>query len=341
MFLVKRAVLSGAQRAVRSAALPSPARWDDAASTPSFAAAVSSAEFDITVLTADAHLAEPAESDWYNRQIHREEALLIDGLRASGLRVARRSWSDPAFDWSCTRSAVLRSTWDYFHRFAEFQAWLRRARRVTRLINDAALLDWNLDKHYLADLDRVGVNVVPTHYAERGATETLASVMTQRGWPEIVFKPAVSGAARLTYRTDSACCADLETLFARCVAEEPMLIQPFQPDVLANGELSLIVVGGRCTHAIRKRARPGDFRVQDDHGGTVHAHLAEPEEISFAESAVARCPTRPAYARVDAVRDPAGRLCVMELELIEPELFFRFHEPAARALADHIAGLLA
>jgi glutathione synthase/RimK-type ligase-like ATP-grasp enzyme len=171
--------------------------------------------------------------------------------------------------------------------------------------------------------------------------ETLASVMARNGWDEIVFKPVVSGAARLTYRVDAASRTGLEPVFARCVAEEAMLVQPFQRDVLDHGELSLIVIGGRCTHAVRKRARPGDFRVQDDHGGTVHPHQATPEEIAFAESAVACCPNSPAYARVDAVRDAAGSLCVMELELIEPELFLRFHEPAARELADAIAKTLA
>lgn len=297
--------------------------------------------FDITVLTADAHLAEPEEADWYNRQIHDEERLLMDGLRANGLRVARRSWSDPDFDWSCTRSAILRSTWDYFHRLGEFRDWLARVRGATRLVNDPALVDWNLDKHYLADLAAAGVDVVPTHYAERGSGATLAASMARQGWTEIVFKPAVSGAARLTHRVSAADRAAMEPVFARCVAAEAMLIQPFQPDVLGEGELSLIVVAGRCTHAVRKRARPGDFRVQDDHGGTVHPHVPGPAEVAFAEGAVARCPAAPAYARVDAVRDPAGRLCVMELELIEPELFLRFHPPAARALADHLATLLA
>ena len=308
---------------------------------PGSATAVTPPAYDIAVLTADAHLAAPADDDWYNRQIHREEQLLIDGLRANGLRVTRRAWSDPTFDWSSTRSAILRSTWDYFHRLAEFRTWLERVRHATRLVNDAGLVDWNLDKHYLADLADAGVDVVPTHYAERGSAETLASVMARRGWREIVLKPAVSGAARLTYRADSTTCADMEALFTRCLAEEAMLVQPFQPDVLVAGELSLVVIGGRCTHAIRKRARPGDFRVQDDHGGTVHPHVPDREEIEFAQSAVARCPAAPAYARVDAVRDPGGRLRVMELELIEPELFFRFHEPAALALADQVAALLA
>jgi hypothetical protein len=304
-------------------------------------AAASVTRFDVIVLTADAHLAEPAQTDWYNRQIHHEEQLLIDGLGANGLRAARRSWSDPDFDWSCTRSAVLRSTWDYFHRLGEFRDWLGRARRATRLINDPALVDWNLDKRYLADLAAAGAAVVPTHYAERGSGDTLAAAMAQHGWGEVVFKPAVSGAARLTHRVSAADCAAMEPLFARCLAAEPMLVQPFLPDVLVDGELSLIVIGDRCTHAVRKRARPGDFRVQDDHGGTVHPHAPGPAEIAFAEEAVARCPAAPAYARVDAVRDPAGRLRVMELELIEPELFLRFHPPAARALADHLATLLA
>lgn len=298
-------------------------------------------EFDVIVLTADAHLRAPAEDDWYNRQIHREDALLIDGLRANGLRAARRSWSDPAFDWSSTRSAILRSTWDYFRRLAAFRVWLQRARQATRLINDAALVDWNLDKRYLADLAAAGVDVVPTHYVERGSADTLAAVMAQHGWREIVFKPAVSGAARLTHRVDATTRAGLEAEFARAVAAEAMLVQPFLRRVLDDGELSLIVIAGRFTHAVRKRARPGDFRVQDDHGGTVHPHDPAPEEIAFAEAAVASCPAAPAYARVDAVRDATGRLCVMELELIEPELFFRFHPPAARALADRVAAQLA
>jgi glutathione synthase/RimK-type ligase-like ATP-grasp enzyme len=292
---------------------------------------------DVIVLTADAHLAEPAPDDWYNRQIHHEERLLIDGLRAHGLVAERRAWSDPAVDWSAARCAVLRSTWDYSERYVEFETWLQRVRRATRLVNDAALVMWNLDKHYLADLAAAGVNVVPTHYLGRGCGDSLQSVVAQHRWDEAVFKPVVSGAARATFRFDAGGCAAMEERFARCVATEAMMVQPFQRDVLESGELSLVVIGGRCTHAVRKRARPGDFRVQDDHGGTVHPHTATPEEIRFAESAVACCPTVPAYARVDAVRDAAGRLCVMELELVEPELFFRFHTPAAHALADHVA----
>jgi hypothetical protein len=101
-----------------------------------------------------------------------------------------------------------------------------------------------------------------------------------------------------------------------------------------------MVIGGRFTHAVCKKARRGDFRVQDDHGGTVVEHDATSEEIDFAEAAVAACSPLPVYGRVDAVRDNDGQLALMELELIEPELFFRLHPPAADALAEAIVAYL-
>ena len=103
----------------------------------------------------------------------------------------------------------------------------------------------------------------------------------------------------------------------------------------------MIVIDGQCTHAVRKVPKAGDFRVQDDHGGVVMAHTASEEERLFAERAVAACPALPLYARVDVVRDDCGQLCLMELELIEPELFLRFYTPAAWCLAQAIARQLA
>ena len=102
----------------------------------------------------------------------------------------------------------------------------------------------------------------------------------------------------------------------------------------------MIVIAGRCTHSVRKVPKAGDFRVQDDHGGTVHVHIPTHDEITFAENAVAACPQVPLYARVDTVRDDVGALSLMELELVEPELFFRFYPPAADALAAAIAEAL-
>jgi glutathione synthase/RimK-type ligase-like ATP-grasp enzyme len=182
-------------------------------------------------------------------------------------------------------------------------------------VNAAPLVRWNSDKHYLRDLEQRGVRVVPTRYVEAGSRASLAEQVAELGG-DVVMKPAVSGAAR-----------------------ETVLLQPFRHEIVEQGEQSLVVIGGRFTHAVRKVARAGDFRVQDDHGGTAHPCDATPDEIVFAERVAAAAPVAPTYARVDFIRTDEGPM-LMELELIEPELFFRFEPAAATKLANEVVRLL-
>jgi glutathione synthase/RimK-type ligase-like ATP-grasp enzyme len=159
------------------------------------------------------------------------------------------------------------------------------------------------------------------------------------GLTDAVLKPAVSGAARHTYRVDPSTAAAHEPVLAARLRKEAMLLQPFQREVIERGEITVVVIDGHCTHAARKVAKPGDFRVQDDHGGTVHPHVATPEQIALAERAMAACEQPPLYGRVDMIRDNDGHLAVMELELVEPELWFRLAPIAAERLAAAIARL--
>ena len=115
------------------------------------------------------------------------------------------------------------------------------------------------------------------------------------------------------------------------------MFQPFVDDITSGGELTLVVIDGTVTHAVRKLPKAGDFRVQDDHGGTWTAYSPRPVEIAFAEQAMAACSPRPLYGRVDLVRGPNGELQLMELELIEPELWLRTHPAAAQRMARAIA----
>lgn len=295
--------------------------------------------FDIALLTDRRYTATTAAvGDWYLKNILDDDRLLREALARHGLTSVRVDWADPAIDWSRFRCAVFRTTWDYFERFAEFDAWLDRAGRQTRLCNLGSTVRWNMDKHYLADLAGRGVPVVPSRFLERGSTQSLAGVLTETGWDEAVVKPCVSGAARHTYRVNRRTAADHQPLVSTLLTQEAMLVQPFQTDIVRTGEDTLMVFGGRYSHAVRKVAKPGDFRVQDDHGGTVHEYQPTDEQIAVAEQAVAACHPVPVYGRVDLVRDNDGRLAVMELELIEPELWLRYHPPAA----DHFAaGLVA
>jgi len=290
---------------------------------------------DILLLT-DPRYVNPAKVDPYVANILHEERLVRDALEEKGLKVGRISWDDPGKDWSETAYVMFRTTWDYFDRYAEFGQWLERVRSQTEMINPYPIIRWNLDKHYLGDLEQKGIRIPPTRYIEKGDERPLGKIVAETGWREVILKPVVSGAARHTYRFMPEQVLDHEQIFRRLIREESMMIQEFQHRVITRGEVAFMLFGGRYSHAVLKRAKKGDFRVQDDFGGTVDHYEPSPDERTFAEQVVALCEPLPLYARVDAVWDNSGRMALSELELIEPELWFRFYPPAAGSLASAV-----
>lgn len=288
---------------------------------------------DFVILTDDNFIKPPTvktETGW------QEDNLLREALERQGSKVERKSWSDPDFDWSQTRAVIFRTTWDYFDRFTEWQDWLERVSDQTRLINPVDMVRWNMDKHYLRDLERQGINIPETRYIEVGQHTTLASLHQETGWAETILKPCVAGSARHTYRLDHERLAEHEHIFQQLISKEAMMLQPFQHNVISQGEVSLMVMGGTCTHAVIKTAKAGDFRVQDNFGGSVRLYEPNKEEMTFAERAVAACASLPAYARVDIIRDNNDQLALIEIELIEPELWFRLRPEAADTLAEFL-----
>lgn len=290
---------------------------------------------DITILT-DARYVNPERGDPYVENILLEESLVQQALEKHGLRVIRMNWDHPGMDWGSTRFVLFRSTWDYFDRFPEFRKWLERVKHQTRMINPYELIRWNLDKHYLGDLQRKEIPIPPTQFIEKGTESTLHDLVKRRGWKEIILKPAVSGGARHTYRFHSEQASAHDPIYRNLIREEAMMIQEFQAQVLTRGEAAFMLIGGVYSHAVLKKARTGDFRVQDDFGGTVARYIPAKEEIHLAEQVVALCQPTPLYARVDAIWDNLGNPLVSELELIEPELWFRFYPAAAELLAETI-----
>ncbi len=298
-------------------------------------------KFDVALLTERRYVTNVApQGDWYLDNVLRDDNLLQAALDDLGISSVRVEWSDPHQDWSEFRCAVFRTTWDYFERFDEFSAWLARVQSLTRLCNDSSIIEWNMDKHYLADLQAKGVAVVPSKFVERGTKIELRELLAETAWDDAVIKPCVSGAARHTYRVHRENAAELDPVIEGLLSAESLLLQPFQPAIVEHGEDSLMVFNGRFSHAVRKVAKPGDFRVQDDHGGTVHHYEPTPGQIELAESAMAVCHPPPAYGRVDMVQVNNGKYAVMELELIEPELWLRYLPTAAMSFAQAIAELL-
>lgn len=264
-----------------------------------------------------------------------ENGLLVAELTRLGVTVEIHPWDEP-LDWSGFGLAVVRTTWDYWARSEEFAAWAERTARLTTLRNPVEVLLWNSHKGYLVELAAAGVPVVPTRLVPRGASDAeRGRVLLAFGDDEVVLKPAVSAGARGALRSLAADRASAAHL-AELTGVGDALVQPFAESVLARGETSLVFFDGVFSHAVRKIPAAGEYRIHLHHGGSVQHYTPDAAELAVATAALAAAPAATSYARVDLVQLPGGP-AVMELELIEPELFL----PTAPAAAGRYARVLA
>lgn len=265
--------------------------------------------------------------------IHPDDAHLAASLRSLGVETIACVWNDPAVDWSRYDAVLIRSTWDYFKHYAEFSAWLERLPIPT--INPKALVRWNSNKRYLPELAAQGIDIIPTRIA---AGAQLRQALTSMAGQEVVVKPTISGTAWHTARGVVG-----DAAFEQAIAQLPgafeYLIQPFVPEVVSAGELSLLFFDGEFSHAVIKRAAAGDYRVQSDFGGTAEAIEPDASLIASAKRAIAAAAalghSDVAYARVDGVLVD-GSFLLMELEMIEPFLHLGERPEAAERFAGHL-----
>ena len=287
---------------------------------------------DITLLTCRAYY-KPDNVTPYIQNILLEQELLKSAFEAQGLKVNITYWDNPTYEWQETKSVLFRTIWDYFERFNEFWEWLEQVKTKTRLINSYELIKWNIDKHYLKDISSWGIETVPTYFADKGCNMKLHEIAKRNQWKDLVIKPAISASAFKTYKILANEIQANEKLFNSLVQERNMLVQPYFETITQLGEASLMVFDGKFTHAILKKAQPGDFRVQDDFGGTVHNYIPTKAEINFAEKVFETCKTKPVYGRVDIVWDNDKNFYLSELEIIEPELWIRNYPKCAERIA--------
>lgn len=296
--------------------------------------------WDVVIATEDS-LEAPSDHPSWPLTIA-EEGLLMQALERRGARVKRVSWSNSSFDWTTARLTVLRSTWDYFQQFEPFRRWVALVDKQTRLVNPAALVEWNSDKRYLGDLERRGVRIPPTLFVGPSGDADLSRLLAERGWIRTgaVLKPAVSAGAFETIRLSAQSTADELATAERLIRQKEMLLQEYFPAIEREGETSLVLFNGELSHAIRKTSAAGDFRVQIQHGGQAVSTRPAADEVEAALQVIAACGEVPTYARVDLVRDREGWPCLMELELIEPDIFCRIHPGAAERFADALLGVI-
>lgn len=270
---------------------------------------------------------------------------LMTALRGAGAEVAAPSWDDPTVDWSHFDAAVLRSTWDYTDRIDEFLDWCARCAARTRLLNRPEVVRWNTDKHYLVDLARAGVPVVPTRFIEPDddVADELAAFLTDgrvsvgtavpAGVAEFVVKPAVGAGSRDAARYRRADASTAAAHVTRLIAAgRSVMLQPYLGRVDHEGETAVLYLGGEYSHTIRKGPLlqagaafvEGLFAEED-----IRPREPSRAELELAAAAYAAIPfDPPVYARIDLLQDAEGRSVVLELELTEPSLFFP-HAPGA------------
>ena len=276
------------------------------------------------------------------RALDEDLAPLDEALREAGAEVAIVDWDDAGFEWAGVDAAVVRSTWDYTDRPAEFLAWAAQVAQRTRLLNPQGVLRWNTDKHYLAELERDGIEIVPSVFVEPGqdARAALAAFVHRIEEPWFVIKPCIGAGSRDAQRhargATAAALAHLERLLA---AGRSALLQPYLERVDERGETALVYFDGEYSHAIRKGPllRAGEdstqalFATEDIRAREPHA-----AERGLAQAVLDALPFTPvpAYARVDLIEDRDGRPRLLELELAEPSLFFAHAPGSARRFAE-------
>ncbi len=247
---------------------------------------------------------------------------LAEALRERGLNVAIAAWDAPGFDWAAARIVLLRNPWDYHLRYPEFIAWAERVAATTRLLNPLAALRWNLHKGYLLELAARGAPVVGTALLRHGSRVDLGTLAAERGWLDLVIKPAVSADSWETHRVARADLAAAQPVVDRLLAERDLLVQPFLKSVENYGERCLVFLDGEFSHAIRKNALTLGGRWAGLPEGT--PVQAVDDELEAARRVLAAAGPRDLlYARVDLVRDADGSPILLELELAEPTLFLR------------------
>jgi len=265
----------------------------------------------------------------------RSDNTLKEELEKRGAAVRVAKWTDREVDWSASNLTVIRSTWDGHTRFREFEDWLKRIDVETRVCNPTEKILWNFEKHYLIDLQKRGIAIIPTVYFP--ANSGVFSYPTDIDWSDVVAKPSIGGSSsavrRFSIPTEVSVLEDhLNGILTRTGA----LIQRFEDTVTTLAERSLVFIGGEYSHAVRRIP----FNTGDTPDSPEFDHVAEEAEIAFATHVLEASDSRQLpFGRVDILPSPMG-LLLMELELIEPALFLTRSPGAARKLASAVLGLI-
>lgn len=260
------------------------------------------------------------------------DALFADALARRGARVVAAPWNDDFAPFASADLTIVRSTWDYFDVTDAFSAWIARLEKEKCVFNAASLLRWSMTKAYLFELSEKGAPVPAMRRIDPTAA-AIGEAMDALALDEAVVKPLVGGTASGLSRVNRGDASAIE--MAASILNGDALVMAFIPEITTLGETSFIFLGGTFSHAVVKTPKAGDIRVQEDHGGASRLVEAPDWAISEAARILSLCPEGAAYARVDGIVNDTD-VTLMEVELVEPELFFALYPDGAERLAEYV-----
>ena len=260
--------------------------------------------------------------------------LLIDPLNLLGWNCVFVPWEFKEVEWDEFDAVIIRSTWNYQQKYELFFKTLSKIDNSNaKLYNPLSVVEWNLNKRYLKDLKNKGIDIIPTIFFESFDFQGIKKAFFSFETNKLIIKPSVSANSDNTYVLELSSIDNDRALLSNTFNSREYLIQPFIKSIKTEGEYSLMFFGDVLSHAILKRPKAGDFRVQEEHGGKLESiNLPERALVDFGLKVIKNLPMPCLYSRIDVVRDN-NQFLLMEVELIEPSLYFNMNPKSATRFA--------
>lgn len=238
-------------------------------------------------------------------------------------------WNDATVDWEAYDYLIIRSVWDYHLHHEAFTDWIATLEsKGIKTLNPVQVIRSNQHKFYLKRLQEKGIAIVPTQFVNQTKDLDLSAVR-HVGWEQMVIKPAISASSFLTETFSKDQLGEIENTYTPIARRRDLLVQQFMPEVRHFGELSLIFFNRTYSHTVLKTATSGEFRVQSEYGGSTVTYRPSNMIIETAKKILSQFDGTLLYARIDGLIQN-GRFVLMEIELIEPDLFFEYDKEAAQ-----------
>ena len=269
-----------------------------------------------------------------------EDKKIIPALAEHNIEATAAIWSDKSINWTDFDYLVFRNTWDYFEKETEFKIWLDQIEKLgIKTLNPIEIIKQNIHKFYLRELEQQGITILPTVFIDKTEHLDLAQLIPSH-WKKAVLKPAFSAGSYLTEVFEIQEIQEISKKYKNIASEKELLLQEFMPEIQTLGETSFIFFNKKFSHAVNKKPVDGDFRVQSLFGGQYTLVQPKPELIEKAKKIVSTFPDHLLYARVDGIIIN-NELHLMEIECIEPDLYFNLSENALQRFVNAIVELIA